>query len=224
MTDHVSFKVDGQIINAKQGTDLVEALRHAGVDIPTLCYSNDKPCLGTCRVCTANVNSRDMALCTLKVEKDMIIEFNTDRLNDARKALVELLFVEGNHYCPGCEKSGDCQLQSLGYQMQMSVSRFPYRFTPYDLDYRGKWLILEHNRCIHCKRCTDLFRDDEDHKVFAFEGKGGQTVVKMDLKREKQLTEEKAKEVVKLCPTGAILFKGKGFDRPYGGREYDHKI
>jgi len=223
MTEQIAIIVDGQHINVKKGINLVDALNQVGIDVPTLCYSNDQPCLGTCRVCTGKVNNRNMALCTLNVEQGMDIKLNTDTLNDARKALVELLFVEGNHFCPGCEKSGDCQLQSLAYQMRMSVSRFPYRFTPYDLDYRGQWLVLEHNRCIHCKRCTDLFRDDEGHQVFAFEGKGGQTVVKIDLKREKKLTKEKAEEAVKLCPTGAILFKGRGFDRPYGKREFDHE-
>jgi NADH dehydrogenase/NADH:ubiquinone oxidoreductase subunit G len=26
--------------------------------------------------------------------------------------LLQMLFVEGNHFCPGCEKSGNCLLQA----------------------------------------------------------------------------------------------------------------
>ena len=26
-----------------------------------------------------------------------------------------MLFVEGNHFCPSCEKSGDCKLQATAY-------------------------------------------------------------------------------------------------------------
>jgi [NiFe] hydrogenase diaphorase moiety small subunit len=51
-------------------------------------------------------------------------------ITDMRKALVELLFAEGNHNCPSCEKSGRCELQATGYEVDMMVSRFPYRFTP----------------------------------------------------------------------------------------------
>ena len=35
-----------------------------------------------------------------------------------------MLFVEGNHFCPGCEKSGNCQLQALGYDSEMMTSAF----------------------------------------------------------------------------------------------------
>jgi [NiFe] hydrogenase diaphorase moiety small subunit len=37
-----------------------------------------------------------------------------------------MLFVEGNHMCPTCEKSGNCELQALGYRYRMMVPRFPY--------------------------------------------------------------------------------------------------
>ncbi len=220
-TKTITLSIDGKIIETQKGKNLVAVIKQAGLSIPTLCYSNDQPCLGTCRVCTAEVNHRKMAVCTLVAEQDMIITIDNKELNDIRQALVELLFVEGNHYCPACEKSGDCQLQGLGYKMGMRVSRFPYRFTPYTLDFRGKWLVLEHNRCIHCKRCTNLFRDDLNHRVFAFEGKGDKTMVKMDLQREKYLSKEKARQAADLCPTGAILFKEQGFNCPIGQRKFD---
>ena len=35
-----------------------------------------------------------------------------------------MLFVEGNHFCPGCEKSGNCQLQALGYEFEMTTPHF----------------------------------------------------------------------------------------------------
>ena len=34
--------------------------------------------------------------------------------------LIEMLFVEGNHFCPSCEKSGNCELQALGYLLGMT--------------------------------------------------------------------------------------------------------
>jgi len=220
---NVFFQCDGKSMQAPANTTVVEALKLNGEIVPTLCWSPGiEPCLGTCRVCTIKINGKEAAACTQTISENMIIESATDEIRDLQKAIVELLFVEGNHYCASCEKSGDCELQGLAYQMGMTHSRFPYQFTPYELDYTGVHLLLERNRCIHCKRCTDLFVDDKQRKVFSFEGKGSDTLVQMNHKYESELSDHKRKEVVDLCPVGAIIFKSKGFDRPIGTRKFDH--
>lgn len=218
----IVIKVDGQTISVPEGINLIDALNRQGISVPTLCWSPGiEPCLGTCRVCTVKINGREGAACTRVTEKGMELICDTPELNDLRLALVEMLFMEGNHFCPGCEKSGDCELQGAAYKMGMTHSRFPYRFSHYELDYRGKKLLLERNRCIHCKRCTDLFVDDKNRKVFSFVNKGKETRVMMDLNLESELSDHKCKEAVQLCPVGAIIFKGQGFDRPIGTRKYD---
>lgn len=220
--NRITFIVDGREASSVEGVNLVEALKENGITLPTLCWSPGiEPCLGTCRVCAVRLNGRETAACTQTVSQGLKVECDAPDLNDARKGVIELLFVEGNHFCPSCEKSGDCELQGVGYQLGMTHARFPYRFTNYQLDFRGKHLLLERNRCIHCKRCTDLFVDDDDHKVFSFVGKGKDTRVMMDLALEAKLPPHKCLEAMALCPVGAILFKGKGFDRPVGTRHYD---
>jgi NADH dehydrogenase/NADH:ubiquinone oxidoreductase subunit G len=218
----IFITIDQKQVEVTFGVNLVNALRGCGVAVPTLCWSPEiETCLGTCRVCTVKINGREGAACTRVTEPGMMIEVETAELRDLRAGLVEMLFSEGNHFCPGCEKSGDCELQGAAYNMGMTHSRFPYRFSHYDLDYRGKNLLLERNRCIHCKRCTDLFVNDDNQKVFSFIGKGHETQVMMDLDLEAKLTEHKCHEAVRLCPVGAIIFKGQGFDRPLGTRTYD---
>jgi NADH dehydrogenase/NADH:ubiquinone oxidoreductase subunit G len=217
--------VDGKQIEIAQGTNLVDALRLHGFSIPTLCWSPGiEPCLGTCRVCTIKIDGREACACTRVAEPDMVIECETAGLSALRLGLIEMLFAEGNHFCPGCEKSGDCELQGTAYEMGMTHSRFPYQFSHYDLDYRGTRLLLERNRCIHCKRCTDLFVDDENRKVFSFVGKGKDTRVMMNLALEAKLSPHKCREAAMLCPVGAIIFKGQGFDRPMGTRRYDNVV
>jgi [NiFe] hydrogenase diaphorase moiety small subunit len=219
----ITIVVDGKPVEIMAGTNLVDALRLHGFQVPTLCWSPGiEPCLGTCRVCTVKINGREACACTRVAESGMDIECENSALSGLRLGLVEMLFAEGNHFCPGCEKSGDCELQGTAYELGMTHSRFPYHFSHYELDYRGKRLLLERNRCIHCKRCTDLFVDDENRKVFSFVGKGKDTRVMMNLELEAKLSPHKCEEVVKLCPVGAIIFKGHGFDRPMGTRRYDH--
>ncbi|MCO4793415.1 MAG: (2Fe-2S)-binding protein [Bacteriovoracaceae bacterium] len=218
----IPITVDGKKYDVPKNINLVEALSSQGIRVPTLCwYKGMDDCLGTCRVCTVNVNGRPSAACTLNTTEEMKIEFDTSELNDLRKSIIELLFVEGNHYCPSCEKSGDCLLQAEAQALEMTHSRFPYEFNHYEIDYSGEMIILERNRCVHCKRCTELFTNDDGEKVFSFIGKGKDTQVVINKETEKSLSKHKAQEAMDLCPVGAILVKGEGFKTPYGERKFE---
>lgn len=224
MTDKqlVTLTIDGEEISTPAGTNVVEAAREHGIYIPTLCYyPGMKNCLGTCRVCTIKWKRHFVAGCTLAAEQGMELTVHTPELEDLRQGLVELLFVEGNHFCPGCEKSGDCALQALGYRLRMSAPRFSYRFNNRSIDFLANKILFEHNRCILCKRCTNVFEDREGHRVFSFKGKGAHLEVEMNLERADQLENSEVDALVALCPVGAILRKGRGFNRPYGERRYD---
>ncbi|MBT4761758.1 MAG: 2Fe-2S iron-sulfur cluster binding domain-containing protein [Bdellovibrionaceae bacterium] len=222
MKKKVNITIDGKSISATPDDNIVEVAKANGVYIPTLCFYPDMgKCLGTCRVCTVKWKRHHVAACTLKVEEGMELTVQSDELKDLRKALVELLFVEGNHFCPGCEKSGDCKLQALGYELQMTVPRFHYRFNNRIIEYNSKKILFEHNRCILCKRCTHKFKDSKGRRVFFFKGKGCHLEVEMVTELVDQLNEEQVDHLVELCPVGALLKKGKGFDRPYGERKYD---
>ena len=217
----VKFQIDGKECSADEGDNLISAAKKNGIYIPVLCYMEGHQCLGTCRVCTVKINGRMMAACTLNVQEGMVLTVDTLELQDLRKAIVELIFTEGNHFCPSCEKSGNCQLQAVAYAMDMKVARFRYNFSPYRVHYEGQQIILEHNRCMHCKRCTDLFHDDQGFKVFSFINRGNKTRVALDLEREKLLTQEKLEEAKELCPVGAILLQKGSFKELIGTRKYD---
>ena len=221
MNKEVKFHIDGKICTANEGDNLILAAKKNDIYIPVLCYMEGHQCLGTCRVCTVKLNGRMMAACTLNVQDGMDLIVNTTELQDLRKAIVELIFTEGNHFCPSCEKSGNCQLQAVAYAMDMKVARFRYNFSPYRVHYEGENIILEHNRCMHCKRCTDLFHDDQGFKVFSFIHRGNKTRVALDLDREKLLTPEKLEEAKALCPVGAILLQKGSFNQLIGTRQFD---
>ena len=82
-------------------------------------------------------------------------------------------------------------------------------------------ILFEHNRCVLCKRCSKRFEDQNGEKVFYFRGRGSELRVEMDIERANKLEDRLVDKVVDLCPVGAILKKGKGFDKPYGTRKFD---
>ncbi len=222
MSEKVKFTIDGKECEGEKGQYLVDVAAENGVYIPVLCHWKDVIPAGSCRICTVKVNGRYVAACTTPVEDGCSVENNSPELQDIRKAIVEMLFVEGNHFCPSCEKSGDCDLQGLGYLYQMMVPRFPYAFERRELDASSPKIFLEKNRCIFCKRCIRMIKDEQGKSYFAFKGRGKDLEISMDKTLAPGLSEELAQKAMDICPVGAILRKEVGFATPIGKRKYDN--
>lgn len=219
----IKFKIDGKVCVAKAGQCILDAAADNGVYIPALCHMRDVIPAGSCRICTVKVNGRPMAACTTPVSENMEVQSNTPELTEVRKAIVEALFVEGNHFCPSCEKSGDCELQALGYRFQMMVPRFPYSFPKREVDATSKYFYLDRNRCIMCKKCIRTIKTADGKSVFAFRNRGAKLEINMDVKLADTLSEEMAQKAMDICPVGAIIRKERGFVKPIGTRKFDNQ-
>lgn len=220
----IQIKIDGKNINARKGANLVDVALENGIYIPTLCYMKGEPCLGTCRVCSVKVGGAIAAACTVPVAHGMEVEVNEPEVKDMRKALVESLFAEGTHNCPSCEKSGRCNLQAVGYEVDMMVSRFEYRFTPRQKDYGSEKILLERDRCIFCQRCVEFVRDEETgKKIFSISGRGANSRIEINAELANKMTDEQVTRAVDLCPVGTIIEKKVGFNDPIGKRKFDIK-
>ncbi|MBT8263020.1 MAG: (2Fe-2S)-binding protein [Bacteroidia bacterium] len=221
MTKMVNLKIDGKPIQAEAGMNLVDVAKQNGIYIPTLCYFKELNPLATCRICTVKVNGKEITGCTVKVAEGMDIEVTTPELLDNRKAIIEMLYAEGNHFCPSCEKSGNCDMQNLGYDMGITVTRYPHVFSDKIVDFNPKRMIMESNRCILCKRCVEEVKTKDGKDVFSFVQRGVKTRVQIDYEQEANLTEAEAIHAMNICPVGAILVKGMIHEQPFGERKYD---
>jgi [NiFe] hydrogenase diaphorase moiety small subunit len=218
---NVKFKIDGKECTAEAGTPLVLAAAANGVYIPTLCaYKGVKP-QGSCRICNVMINNRPATACTSKAGEGMDIANMTPELEGFRKTVVELLFAEGNHFCPACEKSGSCELQALGYRYRMMVPSFPYLNQKREIEAWHPKLMKDHNRCIQCKRCIRGIVNSRGKSVFAFAKRGKNVIINIDRETSKGMSDELAQKCMDICPVGAIIRKGIGFSVPIGKRKYD---
>ena len=222
MSSIVNITIDGKNIQAEEGKNLVQVAKENGIFIPSLCYyPHIEPPLGTCRVCTCKINGKFGPACTEKVTEGLTVEVNNPELKDTRKALVEMMFAEGNHICPACEKSGSCDLQHMGYELGVSSTRFQHLFKDRIIDFKPTRMVMEHNRCIKCLRCVVDVVTDEGKKVFTYQNRGNETYVGVDYEQEAKLTEEQAINAMKICPTGAIIVRGVSIAEPFGNRKFD---
>jgi len=163
-----------------------------------------------------------MASCTQPLSEGMVIENNTPQVIEYRRAIIEMLFSEGNHFCPACEKSGNCELQALAYRYSIMVPRFPYQFPQRQIEaYPG--FLLEHNRCVQCQRCVRAIQTEDGRKIFAMKNRSKDVRVNVDPKLAAKLSPDQIQKAMDICPVGAILKKEVGFIRPIGQRKYDRQ-
>lgn len=218
----VDIQIDGTTVSAEEGRYLVDVAAEAGIYIPTLCYVAGEHPLGTCRACSVKVDGRVTAACTVQVRRGMHVEVDDAQSSDMRKSLVEMLFAEGNHNCPSCEKSGRCTLQAVGYEVGMTVSRFPYKYPVREAEHAADRIWLERDRCIFCQRCVEFVRDQSSgEKIFSISGRGHDARIEIDVELANAMTPDQVHQAVQLCPVGAILEKQVGYDEPIGQRHYD---
>ena len=220
-----TFTIDGRVIPFAEGQTIIQAATAAGVFIPHLCYHSDFKPHGSCKLCTVKVNGRHTASCTMRAMAGMVVESDTEEINGERRALTQMLFVEGNHFCPSCEVSGNCQLQATAYHLGMMSPHYDHFFPNRAVDASHPEVLLDFNRCILCSLCVRASRDVDGKNVFALSGRGIATHLIVNA-RSGQLGDTNfaaADKAAQVCPVGVILRKRRGFAVPIGERTYDRK-
>ena len=220
-----TFRLDGKPIPFTKGQTIMEAALAAGEYIPHLCHNPEFTPHGSCRVCVVQNKGQFMSSCTQPAQPDMDIDNSSTQVNDYRKSLLQMLFVEGNHVCPGCEKSGACQLQAVAYYVGMLTPRFTHFFPRRELDASHKEIAIDFNRCILCELCVRASRDVDGKNIFAINGRGLDAHLSINSPTGKLADSSLSvnDKAVQVCPVGAILPKNQGYDTPVGKRLYDRQ-
>jgi [NiFe] hydrogenase diaphorase moiety small subunit len=222
MSDTMKFTIDGVEIEGRPGQTILEAADAAGIYIPRLCAKKELTPHGSCRVCTVKVNGRPQAACTQPVANAIAVENDTPELKALRASIVEMLFVEGNHFCMFCEKSGNCELQGMAYRFGIAAPRYPYLLPKRELDASHPDVMIDRNRCIVCGRCVRSSKELDGKNVFQFVGRGGHKRIAVDADEMKGTALAVTDKAAKNCPVGAIIVKRVGYAVPVGQRLYDH--
>ncbi len=217
----VTFTIDGKTATAEQGQTILKAAEAAGVYIPRLCACKDLVPHGSCRVCSVRVNGRIQAACVQIVTEGAIVENESDEIREYRRNIIDMLFVEGNHFCMFCEKSGHCELQALAYRFGIAAPRYRYLYPKREIDLSHPDVYLDHNRCILCGRCVRASQDLDHKNVFQFVERGCRKRLQVDGEALAATDLRVTDEAVASCPVGALMRKRVGYAVPVGRRPYD---
>ena len=223
MSPRPAFLLDGTEVPFEPGQTVLQAALAAGRYIPHLCYHPEFTPHGSCKLCTARVDGRTVAACTTPAEPGLEVESATEELDGLRRTLVQMLFAEGNHFCPACERSGDCVLQALGYDLGVMTAGFRHLYPDRPVDASHADILVDFNRCVLCELCVRASRDVDGKNVFALSGRGldKHLIVNSASGLLADTDVAAADKAVAVCPVGAILPKRVGFRVPIGRRRYD---
>ena len=219
----LNFVLDGSELPFAPGETVLQAATRAGRYIPHLCWHPEFAAHGSCRLCHVKVNGRLVAACTQPASAALEVESDTEEINAQRKTLLQMLFVEGNHFCPSCEKSGNCLLQATAYQMGMTGPHFEEFYPDRPVDASHPDILLDLNRCILCSLCVRASHEIDGKNVFATGGRGRMRhlLVNSDSGRLADTDMTLDDRAASICPVGAILPKRRGFAIPIGQRRFD---
>lgn len=220
-----SFNLDGIDISFQPGDTIINAATQAGVYIPHLCHHPDLSPHGSCRVCIVKVNGRVSASCITPATDGAIVESNCKEIIKLRKRLIQMLFVDGNHFCPSCEMSGQCQLQALAYEFEMLDTHYDHFFPKRQMDCSHPDIAIDRDRCINCELCVRASNEIDKKDVFSLGGRGQQAHLQANsstglLKNTNAAMKDKA---LHICPVGALLPKQGHYGKISGERLFDNK-
>lgn len=218
-----TISIDGVTVPFQDGDTIMEAATRAGIYIPHLCHNPEFTPHGSCKLCEVKVNGRTCTSCTFPAEIGQEVESNTEEMNSARRTITQMLFVEGNHHCPFCEKSGACHLQAVAYHLDMQDTHFVHTAPHHEVDATHPDVWLDRSRCILCELCVRASREVDGKDVFAIGGRGAHTTLLVNSPSGQLHDSDVAvtDRAVHICPVGALMPKRQGFVIPIGQRPYD---
>ncbi len=197
--------VNGKAVEVPEGTNLIEAAKAVGVEVPHYCYHPALSIAGQCRLCMVDIEKvpRPQIACNTQAAEGMVVETETPRVKDTRRSMMEFHLINHPLDCPVCDQAGECFLQI--YYMKHGL------YDPRMVDEKvhkpkavplGPHVILDAERCILCSRCVrycdevthtgelGIFQRGDHSEIGLFPGKA--------------LENKYSGNVIDICPVGAL--------------------
>jgi len=220
MANQISLSIDGQTVTVPEGTTILHAAETVQIEIPRLCYFEGLPPSGSCRLCLVELEGqgRLAVSCTQRVKEGMAVHTRSDRVDEARKFVLELIWSTHPGDCTTCEKSGACDLQKYTYDYDVDKRRYPLDVPEgFPLAYDDPLIERDLSLCILCGRCIRACRD-KSQGILDFMRRGMSSVVTTSL--DKPLVESGCDfcgSCVAVCPVGCLVER----NRKLRGREWE---
>ncbi len=201
-------------LQAKQGETVLELAKRNGFHIPTLCHLKledmvyeNKPV--SCRICMVEAHRGETSslipACGTEVYEGMEIITDSSKAITARRTNMELLLSNHPNDCLFCERSTNCDLQKLAFDLNVKQIRFEGKKSNFGIDQSSQSIVKNLDKCILCRRCESICREVQAVNVYSDVDRGFDTVIAPafnDPLHETNCTF--CGQCVSVCPTAAL--------------------
>ena len=212
----IKVKVNDIDLEVQEGLTVLQACEIAGAEIPRFCYHEKLSIAGNCRMCLVEIEKspKPIASCAMPISEGMNIKTNTEKVEKARKGVMEFLLANHPLDCPVCDQGGECDLQDQSMFYGVDKSRFKENKRQVPEKNLGPLIKTIMTRCIHCTRCIRFATEVAGVEELGAIGRGEDMQITTYL--EKSMESEMSGNVVHLCPVGALTSKPYVFEaRPW---------
>ena len=204
----IEIRVDGQSVSVPEGATILDAARKLGIHTPTLCFLESLTPVNVCRVCVVELEgSRTLVpACSRKVEPNMSIKTDSERVRLSRRVVLEFL-----------ASSVDVSTSPVFKHYMERYGAHPERFgssaetvaQPPKID--NDLYVRDYSKCILCYKCVEACGVDAQN-TFAIAVAGRGFSARIATEFDVPLPESACVycgNCIGVCPTGALMFKSE---------------
>jgi len=209
--------IDGKEVEVPAGTNLIEAARSLGSEVPHFCYHPGLTVAGNCRMCLVEIEKAPklQIACNTPVTEGMVVITTSEKVKKARAGVMEFLLLNHPIDCPICDCAGECYLQDYYMDHDLQASRLESPKTKKQKALPiGEHVMLDKERCVLCSRCVRFTDEISKTSELGIFGRG--STEEIGLAPGKTLDNAYSGCVVDLCPVGALTDRDFRFkSRPW---------
>ena len=224
----ITVTIDGREIAVPKGTNMIEAARMLGIEIPHFCYHSKLSVVGNCRMCLVEMGlpavdpatkqpvvdpasgkprinwvPKPTIACFTNASPGLHIRTGTAQVRDCREGVMEFLLVNHPLDCPICDQAGECKLQEQATGYGRGYSRFvEQKNVKPKRTLLGPRVMLDDERCILCSRCIRFSKEIAKDDVLGFIDRGSYSTLTCYPGRK--LENNYSLNTVDICPVGAL--------------------
>ena len=208
--------IDGIEVEVEKGTSILQACEKLGIEIPRFCYHDRLSVPANCRMCLVDLEKapKPVASCAMPCGDGMVVHTKNEKVQKARKGVMEFLLINHPLDCPICDQGGECDLQDQAVAYGFDRTRYAEAKRAVKDKELGPLIKTIMTRCIHCTRCVRFGEEIAGVPDMGLLNRGAD--VEIGTYVEKAVASELSGNMIDVCPVGALTSKPYAFHaRPW---------